>query len=60
MTIVPGIVTSKPEDFPDPCTCSKCAHKNGYGMDMSLQGSWNRNTASIKEVNPAKTLSLIL
>ena len=20
----------QPEDFPDPCTCSKCAHKNGY------------------------------
>ena len=30
-------------------------------MDMSLQDSWNQvfaNTASVKEVNPAKTLSL--
>ena len=23
-------VTSKPEDLPDPCTCGKCVHKNGY------------------------------
>ena len=55
--IVPGIVTSKPEDLPDPCTCGKWPTRT----DMSLQGSWNQsvaNTASVKEVNPAKTLSL--
>ena len=28
--MVPGIVTFKPEDLPDPCTCGKCAHKNGH------------------------------
>ena len=27
--IVPDIVISKPEGLPDPCTCGKCAHKNG-------------------------------
>ena len=27
--IVPDIVISKPEGLPDPCTCSKCTHKNG-------------------------------
>ena len=28
-SIVPDIVISKPEGLPDPCMCSKCAHKNG-------------------------------
>ena len=27
--LVPEIVISKPEGLPDPCTCGKCAHKNG-------------------------------
>ena len=27
--LVPHIVASKPEDLPDPCTCGKCARKNG-------------------------------
>lgn len=27
--LVPDIVASKPEDLPDPCTCGKCARKNG-------------------------------
>lgn len=27
--LVPEIVISKPEDLPDPCTCGKCARKNG-------------------------------
>ena len=28
-TLVPEIVISKPEGLPDPCTCGKCARKNG-------------------------------
>ena len=28
--LVPEIVISKPEGFPDPCACGKCACKNGY------------------------------
>ena len=39
--IVPGIVTSKPEDLPDPCTCGK---------------SSVANTASVKEVNLQKPI----
>ena len=27
--LVPEIVISKPEGLPDPCSCAKCAHKNG-------------------------------
>ena len=27
--LVPKIVISKPEGLPDPCTCGKCACKNG-------------------------------
>ena len=27
--LVPEIVISKPEGLPDPCTCGKCARKNG-------------------------------
>ena len=27
--LVPEIVISKPEGLPDPCSCGKCAHKNG-------------------------------
>ena len=27
--MVPEIVISKPEGLPDPCTCCKCARKNG-------------------------------
>ena len=37
--IVPGIVTSKPEDLPDPCTCGKCGHKNGYVATGYLESS---------------------
>ena len=55
--IVPGIVTSKPEDLLDPCTCGKCTRKNGYVAAGQLEASV-ANTASVKAVNPAKTLSL--
>src|SRR4029434_1683290 len=27
--LVPEMVISKPEGLPDPCSCGKCAHKNG-------------------------------
>ena len=33
--IVPEIVISKPEGLPDPCKCSKCAHKNGYSCRVA-------------------------
>ena len=55
--IVPGIVTPSLKTLiPDPCTCGKCAHKNGYVAAGWLESSV-ANTASIKEVNPANTLS---
>ena len=28
-SLVPEFVISKPDNLPDPCTCGKCAHKNG-------------------------------
>ncbi len=28
-SVVPEFVISKPDNLPDPCTCGKCAHKNG-------------------------------
>ena len=50
--IVPGIVTSKPEDLPDLVHVVNVPTR----MDMLLQGSWNQdsvaNTGSVKEVNP--------
>ena len=27
--LIPEIVITKPEGLPDPCTCGKCARKNG-------------------------------